>query len=80
MTKLALAAVIAMVPASATLAATLADLDADANGTLSAEELQAGYPSLTAEGFTAIDANGDGAVDDAEFTAAVDAGTLVSGG
>jgi opacity protein-like surface antigen len=80
MKKLALAAVIALVPTGAALAATVAELDADANGTLSMAELQAAYPSLSAEGFTAVDANGDGAVDDAEFTAAVDAGTLVTGG
>lgn len=80
MRKLALAAIIGTAAAGAAFAATLTELDADANGTLSMAELQAAYPSLTEDGFTAIDANADGAVDEAEFTAAVDAGTLMSDG
>lgn len=81
MRKLTIAAIIGVFPASVALAQTpmLTDVDTDANGTLSMAELQVAYPSLTEEGFTAIDANGDGAVDRAEFTAAVEAGVLTSG-
>lgn len=53
--------------------------DIDGDGVYSMEELMAAYPSLTDEVFTTIDSNGDGAVDDAELTAAVDAGVLVAG-
>jgi Ca2+-binding EF-hand superfamily protein len=57
----------------------LADMDTDANGTLSLAELQVVYKTLDETGFAAIDANADGAVDDAELTAAVDGGKLVAG-
>lgn len=50
--------------------------DTDGNGTYSMEELQAAYPDLTAEVFTSIDANADGAVDADELAAAQEAGTL----
>lgn len=72
-----------MIPIGATALALLATpllaqgaLDADGNGTLSFDELRAGYPSLTEEQFAGIDANGDGAVDTEEFNAAQEEGTL----
>jgi hypothetical protein len=76
MTKLNLAitvcvAGLAMAPAFAQEVA-----DADGNGTYSMEELVAAYPDLTAEVFTTVDANADGAVDATELKAAQDAGTL----
>ncbi len=52
--------------------------DADGNGTYSMEELVAAYPDLTAEVFTTIDSNADGAVDATELKAAQDAGTLTA--
>lgn len=55
-------------------------MDADGTGNLSMPELQAVFPNLTEDGFTAIDANGDGAVDEAELAAAVEAGTLKTDG
>ena len=53
--------------------------DADGDGVYSMEELMVAYPSLTEDLFTAIDGNGDGAVDEDELAAAVDAGVLVAG-
>lgn len=53
--------------------------DTDGDGVYSMEELVVAYPMLTEELFGTIDGNGDGAVDDAELTAAVDAGVLVAG-
>lgn len=50
--------------------------DTDGNGTYSVEELTAAYPDMTAELFTTIDANADGAVDADELMAAQEAGTI----
>lgn len=50
--------------------------DTDGNGTYSIEELTAAYPDMTAELFSTIDANGDGAVDADELMAAQEAGTI----
>lgn len=50
--------------------------DTDGNGTYSIEELTAAYPDMTAELFTTIDANADGAVDADELMAAQEAGTI----
>lgn len=61
-------------------AAMAADVeDADGNGVYSMEELLVTFPTLTEDLFTTIDGNGDGAVDETELTAAVDAGVLVAG-
>lgn len=80
MRKLAITLALGLMPASGVLAATLSELDADANGALSLTELQAGYPTLTEAGFAALDSNADGAVDEAELTAATAAGTLTTDG
>lgn len=50
--------------------------DADGNGTWSLTELQVAYPTLNDEGFASIDANKDGAVDQAELAAAMADGLL----
>ncbi len=51
-------------------------VDANEDGLLSLEEVQAVYPEVTAEQFAAADLNGDGALEDAEVTAAQEAGLL----
>lgn len=50
--------------------------DTDGNGTWSVDELRVAYPDLTDEGFVSIDANADGAVDQAELAAALADGML----
>ncbi len=50
--------------------------DSDASGDWSITELQATWPELTAEGFAAIDTDGNGAVTPAELQAAVDNGVI----
>ncbi len=80
MKRLALTVALGLAASGAAFAAgTLADMDTDANGSLSMTELQAVYKTLDEAGFAAIDANADGAVDDAELKAAVDGGKLVAG-
>ncbi|MEM7471151.1 MAG: hypothetical protein AAF340_07345 [Pseudomonadota bacterium] len=56
--------------------AAVADVDTDGDGVASFTELLAVYPTLTEEGFGAIDANGDGVIDEAEMAAALDAGLI----
>ncbi len=51
-------------------------LDVNADGMFSFTEVMAGYPDMTEDMFTTMDANGDGLLDADEVTAAVDAGTL----
>lgn len=50
--------------------------DLDASGNFSLTELQAVWPELTDQGFAAIDANADGAVDQAELQTAFDNGVV----
>ncbi|MCQ0092759.1 EF-hand domain-containing protein [Roseovarius sp. M141] len=54
----------------------LADMDTNGDGLLTVEEVQAVYPEMTAEQFSAIDVNGDGVVDDAEMSAAQEMGLI----
>jgi hypothetical protein len=67
---------LAALPALAQDAAAPEIADTDGNGTWSLAELQVAYPDLTEEGFTSIDANTDGAVDQAELAAAMADGLL----
>ena len=53
-----------------------APADTDGNGTWSLAELQVSYPDLTEETFGKVDANVDGAVDQAELAAAMADGVL----
>lgn len=53
-----------------------AELDANGDGLLSVSEVQAVYPDVTAETFSAMDLNADGALDDSEVTAAQEAGVM----
>jgi hypothetical protein len=77
---LATGTVVLGLPALAQDMPTIADTDG--NGTWSLEELQVAYADLTAETFATIDANADGAVDQAELAAAMADGVLpaASGG
>ncbi|MBT8155424.1 EF-hand domain-containing protein [Epibacterium ulvae] len=56
------------------------EMDVDGNGSLSLEEMQVAFPTITPETFGLIDVNGDGEADESEVTAAVDAGYLVFSG
>lgn len=52
------------------------ELDANGDGMLTLDEVQAMYPDVTAETFSAMDVNADGALDDAEVVAAQEAGMM----
>lgn len=51
-------------------------LDTNGDGMFSFPELVAGYPELTEDQFTAMDATGDGVLDPLEVEAAVAAGMI----
>jgi Ca2+-binding EF-hand superfamily protein len=80
MNKLVLTLALGLGTAGMAFAQTVADMDADGNGTLSITELQTMYASLTEDGFKAIDTTGDGAIDGDELAAAIAAGTLKADG
>lgn len=63
------------VPAFA-MGAGAAELDANGDGLLSVSEVQAVYPDVTVEQYSAMDLNADGALDDAEISAAQEAGVM----
>ena len=52
--------------------------DADGDGNVTLEELQAVYPEVTEDAFTTMDTDGDGVLSASEFQAAIDAGQLPS--
>lgn len=52
------------------------DLDADADGLVTFEEVMAVYPDITAEDFAAMDTDGDGVLNADEIAAAQAAGLL----
>ncbi|MEM9636229.1 hypothetical protein [uncultured Roseobacter sp.] len=58
--------------------AAFAQLAADANGdgVLTIDEVQAAYPDITAESFSTMDLNADGALDEAEVQSAQEAGLM----
>ncbi len=56
--------------------ADVSAMDVNGDGLLTMDEVQAAYPEVTADQFSQIDTNGDGAVDDAEMTAAQEAGLM----
>lgn len=63
------------VPAFA-MGAGAAEVDANGDGILSVAEVQAVYPEVTTEQFSAMDLNADGALDDGEVQAAQEAGLM----
>lgn len=52
------------------------EIDANGDGMLTVEEVQAAFPEITAENFSAMDVNADGALDADEVTAAREAGLM----
>ncbi|MEL7090663.1 MAG: hypothetical protein AAFN94_02895 [Pseudomonadota bacterium] len=58
------------------LAQATEDLDTNADGVLTLDEVQAGYPEVSVDMFTTMDLNADGALDGEEIAAAQEAGIL----
>ena len=68
-----LASLLALCPV---LASAAGKVDANGDGVWTLEEVQAAFPEMSAEGFNAIDVNADGLLDQAEVTAAQEAGLI----
>lgn len=66
----------AVLTASSALA-QMSDVDTDEDGMASYDEVIAVYPDVTEDQFAEMDTNGDGSLDEAEMTAAIEAGSLV---
>ena len=74
MTKVATLALMALtVPA---LAMAQSSADANGDGVLTLDEVQAVYPDVTADSFAGMDLNADGALDGDEVAAAQEAGIM----
>ncbi|PYC49445.1 hypothetical protein DI396_00420 [Litorivita pollutaquae] len=58
------------------MAQEAAEIDANGDGVMTLDEVQAVYGDVTAESFSAADENKDGALDDDEMVAAQEAGIL----
>ncbi len=71
----AIAATALCVPAFA-MGQSAAEADANQDGVLSLEEVQAVYPDMTEEQFATVDLNGDGTLEDAEVQAGQEAGLM----
>lgn len=52
------------------------DIDTNADGVFSYDELLVAYPDMNEDTFLAIDSNADGLVDPSEYAIAVEAGLL----
>ena len=72
--------VIAAALAAAPAFAQMAEIDTDGDGAVTLDEMTTAYPDATQETFDAIDTNVDGTVDEAELTAAIDAGLVAPPG
>lgn len=72
-TKTAVASIVLL---SATTAFAQLAADANGDGVLTIDEVQAAYPDITAESFSTMDLNADGALDEAEVQAAQEAGLM----
>ena len=66
----------AVLTASSALA-QMSDVDTDEDGMASYDEVIAVYPGVTEDQFAEMDTNGDGSLDEAEMTAAIESGSLV---
>ncbi|WP_299370027.1 hypothetical protein [uncultured Tateyamaria sp.] len=77
MTKLASLTFLAAlaVPALA-MGQAASELDTNGDGVLTIDEVQASFPEVTSDGFTAMDLNADGALDADEIAAAQEAGLM----
>jgi hypothetical protein len=79
MTRIALILASFVFGGAAFAQANLPDVpDTDGNGTWSLVELQAVWPDLTEETFTAVDTGADGSVDATELQAALDGGVITA--
>lgn len=76
MRRAAVSAILVALFAAPAFAITVSDVDTDGDSLVSFTEMTVKYPDLTEQAFAEIDTNDDFQVDDAELTAAVEAGLI----
>ncbi|WP_299625932.1 hypothetical protein [uncultured Tateyamaria sp.] len=77
MTKFAsLTFAVAMTLPALAMGQSASDLDVNGDGVLTIDEVQASFPDVTTDSFTAMDLNADGALDGNEIAAAQEAGLM----
>ena len=54
----------------------IVEIDANGDGMMTVDEIQAVYPEMTAEAFAEADLNSDGVLDDAEMVAGQERGLI----
>ncbi|MFC6638418.1 EF-hand domain-containing protein [Sulfitobacter sediminilitoris] len=74
--KMTMVAIATLCMPAFAMGAGAAEVDANGDGILSVAEVQAVYPDVTTEQFSAMDLNADGALDDGEVQAAQEAGMM----
>jgi len=74
--SISLGAVLALALPVAGLALTAAEMDVNGDGMLTIDEVQALFPEIDTDSFTAMDLNADGALDVDEVAAAQEAGIM----
>jgi hypothetical protein len=75
----AILASLCLTGAALAMSETSGTADTNGDGVLTIDEVQAVYPDVSAEGFSAMDLNSDGALDAEEVTAAEEAGLMPQG-
>ncbi|MCV2891960.1 hypothetical protein [Lentibacter sp. XHP0401] len=79
-TSLTLAALATALTPMLAHADTFAAIDANGDGMVTIDEVQAVFPDVTAESFSAMDINDDGLLDADEIIAAEEGGMMNKGG
>ncbi len=76
----AVAAVAAAITPALAMGDSAVEIDANGDGVLSMEEVQAVWSDVTAEEFAAMDTDADGVLNDSEIKAAEEAGMMKTDG
>lgn len=76
MRRVAVGTMLAALIAAPAFALTVSDVDTDGDSLISFTEMVVMYPELTEEAFGAVDTSEDSFVDEAELTAALEAGVI----
>jgi hypothetical protein len=76
LTKIAVITSFAMAIPAYAMSQSASEMDANGDGVLTIDEVQAAFPDTTGEAFSTMDLNADGALDSSEVSAAQDAGLM----
>ena len=77
---LTVAALVTAISPALAMSDSAVEVDTNGDGVLSLAEVQAVWPSVTAEDFETMDANADGSLDDTEIKTAEETGMMSTDG